>query len=275
MAEAPQLVIAFEADDAGEAALRSLIASIPDAAGLELALHPLAPGTPYLDGKHQAFARVEREVVVFLDFDVVPEPGWLGALLSPFGNPKVAVVTGSLFIDGASLYARATQLFWFFEPRPTEEGLAPVMRILGTNVAFRSATYARFPFVAGRSFRGDIYGHARRIWDAGIPVLSQRSARGGHPPPDGLWSWLSRALGQGHDFALLQREVGGGGPFASFSTSLRAANDRIERRRRPLRAGWGTVVASKALALAYYSVMLLGHLVSRANPELVERWFPI
>jgi len=51
-------------------------------------------GMRYYDQKNFGAAQADVEVNIFLDCDVIPEPGWLSAILEAFKNPDVGVVAG-------------------------------------------------------------------------------------------------------------------------------------------------------------------------------------
>ena len=65
-----------------------------DGAAFEAVLRP-AGGLRYYALKNLGAQLCEQPVVVFLDSDVVPEPGWLRRLLEPFARRDVEVVGGS------------------------------------------------------------------------------------------------------------------------------------------------------------------------------------
>lgn len=276
MDEPPELVIAFDPSRVTQDVIfRSLSASLgPSDWPMRVTLHPISPGASYAGYHNEGFRRTSRDIVVFFDSDVIPEPGWLEQMLLPFLNDRIGVVAGNTYIDPHGLYARACALFWFFPPRCRESGLRPTNYFFLNNVAFRRDIFARFPFPEGGYFRGRAYKHARAIWRAGIPVVQQMAARAAHPPPVGVRYFVIYALCRGDDYALLERE-GYQRPLAAFINNLRTAMARITGRRQELNADWGSVAVSVALAVTYYGLVLTGQLIGRAHPKLVQRYFPI
>jgi len=276
MDEPPELVIAFDPTRVTQEVIsRSLSASIgPSDWPMRVTFHPLTPGAGYAAYHNEGFRRACRDIVVFFDSDVIPEPGWLEQMLLPFLNDRIGVVAGNTYVDPQGVYARACALFWIFPPRCRDSGLRPTNYFFLNNVAFRRDIFSRFPFPEGGYFRGRAYKHAREIWRAGIPVVQQMAARAAHPPPIGVRYFVIYALCRGDDFALLERE-GFQPPLAAFANNLRTVVTRITGRRRELDADWGSVAVSVALAVTYCSLLLIGHLIGRARPKLVQRNFPI
>jgi hypothetical protein len=276
MDEPPELIIAFDPTRVTqEVIFKTLSASVgPSEWPMRVTLHPVSSAAGYAAYHNEGFGRTSRDIVVFFDSDVIPEPGWLQQILLPFLNDKIGVVAGNTYIEPHGLYARACALFWFFPPRCREAGLRPTNYFFLNNVAFRRDIFARFPFPEGGYFRGKAYKHARSIWQAGIPVVQQMAARAAHPPPTGIRYFVLYALCRGDDHALLERE-GHQPPLAAFIANLRTAMARITGRRRELDADWAAVAVSVVLAIAYYGLMLIGHLLGRAHPKLVQRYFPI
>jgi hypothetical protein len=275
MDEPPELVIAFDRTRVTEdVVLRSLSASFgPSNWPMQVTLHPTSPGAGYAAYHNEGFRATSRDIVVFFDSDITPEAGWLEQMLLPFLNDRIGVVVGNTYIEPRGLYARAMALFWFFPPRCPESGLRPANFFFLNNVAFRREVFARFPFLEGGYFRGKEYAHVSEIWRAGIPVVQQMAARATHPPPSGKY-FVIYALCRGDDFAIFERE-GFQPPLAAFAGNFRTAMMRISSRRREINAGWGSVAVAVALAATYYGLVLIGHLIGRAHPKLVQRNFPL
>jgi hypothetical protein len=272
-----QLIVVFDPTRVDAQLIEDVLVATGGDAGWPAVItyHAVTPGAGYLEYKNDGFAQTGRDIVVFLDLDVIPEPDWLEQILAPFHSPHIAVVTGNTYIDPNGLYARAFALFWFFPPRCREHGLTPTNYIFPNNVAFRREVFARHPFPTGAYFRGKIYEHARLIWRGGQPVLQQMSAHVSHPPPIGIGLFFRRALCQGYDWAILEGEPGYLPPWSSFIGSLRQALRRIGRRRGELQAGWPTAAASAMLALCFYCFVLAGQILGRTRPDVARRYFHI
>ncbi|MDO5092385.1 MAG: glycosyltransferase [Propionibacteriaceae bacterium] len=104
-------------------------------------------------GRNTAIELATTDIVVFLDDDAIPEPGWLDAVLAPFGEDSVVITGGAAtprWPDGA---ARPTslpaapggrgELDWVvgctYAGQPTSR--QPVRNVMGCNMAFRAEVF--------------------------------------------------------------------------------------------------------------------------------------
>ncbi|HEY2824526.1 MAG TPA: glycosyltransferase family A protein [Gemmatimonadales bacterium] len=163
----------------------------------------------YYSLKNLAAANATGDILLFIDSDVIPEHGWLVALVSSFEDPAVQIVGGHAYIDAHSLYERAVALTWFF-PRRVENGaLEKYHRFFANNFAVRAGTFRRFPFpepkdgarTAGIALRETL----RRN---GIDLYRNSMAQVRHPAPNGLHHFLQRAIAHGRDDAVVGRTTG-------------------------------------------------------------------
>lgn len=92
------------------------------------------------DGRGPAAARnlgaqhaAETDILVFLDADTAPQPGWLEAMLAPFADPEIVGVKGRYVTHQHSLVARFAQLE--FEEKYARLRAAPVVDFIDTATA--------------------------------------------------------------------------------------------------------------------------------------------
>ena len=165
------------------------------------------PDSRYYELKNHGAGEAAGAILVFLDSDAIPEPGWLEALLAPFSDPAIDVVAGQTYIQADSTYGKAFALWWFFPLRARTEPIRPVRHFFANNVAFRRPTFLAHPFtpIQGTA-RGACLGLAATLRDAGIAIWHAPAARVAHPAPRGWRHFMLRALAQGRD--RLPRERG-------------------------------------------------------------------
>ena len=143
-----QTIISHHPAQVPEAVIREAVAR---AAGvwpgiLRIVASPGPRPLHYYQKKNFGFGFATGDVVIFLDSDVNPEPGWLRSLLEPFNDYRKAVVVGHTHLVARTFYERAMALCWIFDTRIQEDRVEPHHRLLSNNNAFRRAVFARFPF---------------------------------------------------------------------------------------------------------------------------------
>ena len=231
------------------------------------------PGNGYYRQKNAGAALAEGDIIIFLDSDVVPEPGWLAALTGPFALPGIDVVCGNTFVAPDSLYSAAMALAWIFPLRSAESGLVRSRYFYANNVAFRRAVFALHPFPETGQFRGQCAFLAEQLIGSGHDIYLSRDARVAHAPPQGLKRFVVRALWGGHDdrirTKLLARRPSGGG--RSPARKLGAYVAHIFRDRRRVELGLGGAVVATGIAIVYQGLSLTAFLAARAAPKLVRR----
>lgn len=89
--------------------------------------------------RNRAVARSRSELVVFVDDDVIVEPGWLGLLVAPFSGPagrRIGAIGGEVipvFPEGVSRWALLV-----YQPLRLRLTAGPTRRMpMGANLAFR------------------------------------------------------------------------------------------------------------------------------------------
>jgi hypothetical protein len=232
----------------------------------------------YYEQKNLGVERTRGEIVLLLDSDVVPEPGWLAKLLGCFGDPAVSVVCGSTYVVLDGLYERAVALFWLFPLRTEEDRLEATKSFYANNVAFRREVIAANPFPRLPTFRGQCRMLSQTLRERGVRIWRHTGARVSHPPPSGLRHFVARALCEGHDEAVRDR-ARGRSPAArglkEFGRRMRYASGRIASDRAAVGLSPMGAVAAWGLALAYYGLKLGGRLLTGLDPRIVRRRFPI
>jgi hypothetical protein len=232
------------------------------------------PDSRYYELKNHGASEATGGILVFLDSDAVPEPGWLEALLAPFADPAVDVVAGQTYIQPDSLYAKAFALWWFFPLRAPAGPLRPVRHFFANNVAFRRSIFRAHPFapVQGTS-RGACLELAIALQNAGITIWSAPAARVAHPPPRGWRHFVLRALAQGRD--RLPRERGWRATLAGSAVRLArhvaAGAASTLGGRRAVGLTLAGVAPAIALCCAYYALFFAGEVAALSGASAVRR----
>lgn len=233
------------------------------------------PGSSYYTQKNAGAKRARGEIVVFLDSDTVPEPGWLDQLLSPFDDSNVHVVGGTCFTEYETTVDKAFALTWNF-PLRAADGPPFLWHHFNANlVAFRRLTFERHPFPEDQRFRGQCHSLACALIANDIDIVINPRARVGHPAPCGIRYITERAMCQGHDRMLTYRMGGGNrGVVQSLRVlgyDVRGSMTRIVRDHRKVGLSVPAIPVAIAVASWYHAWSWLGWTVTRLRPELIRR----
>lgn len=247
----------------------------PNGRGLRVGWRTIrVPDGRYYQLKNHGAQAAAGSVVVFLDSDAVPEPGWLPALLEPFTDPAVQVVAGHTSLEADSLWSRAFALWWFFPLNAEPAPLEPVTHFFANNVAFRRAALLAHPFpVREGTSRGACVEQAAALGQAGITIWKTTRAQVSHPAPRGWRHFVLRALAQGRD--RLARERGWratpAGSVATLAWWIGRGTVRTIRFHRSVGLPPAGVPAALALCGLYYGVYFAGELATFVRIPAVRR----
>jgi len=278
-----QLLVCFdetEVDADGVAA--SVASEVPLEEGpFEVAFVPAA-GAEYYELKNAAARLATGEIVVFVDSDVIPEPGWLEDLLRPFADEQVGVVAGNSYIEPTGVYGKAFALGWFFPLRSNESVVRPVSRFYANNVAFRRQVLQRFPFpeLEGTS-RGSCWRLSTILRENGVAIVESTGAKVAHPPPNGFVHFLRRALAEGRDRYLAAVPYGSRRPrlrvgtFGRLNRHLRKSTTSIVRDFDRVGLPAPGVPVAIAISGSYYVLCAIGELMTIASPRFMIRHFRV
>lgn len=266
----PELILVYDPLEAERSAVEAAAASAGADRGwpgrLEIVAAPRR--LDYYQKKNFGFALASGEIVLFVDSDLAPEPGWLSALTAPFADPAKSVVVGRTHFETGTLYDRAMALFWIFDERIAQDRLRPTRRLVSNNIAFRRPLFAALPFPDRATYRGQCSELGARLNALGIVLYEATAARAAHPSPAGIKAFVRRAWRAGRDgrhYAVLD----GAEPRSAAAVwrhDLAAAGRRIRARRQKVGAGPLAVAAAALLGLAYYSIKALAWRAARPYP---------
>lgn len=241
-----------------------------------------APDLAYYEQKNFGVRQTDAEIIVFVDSDVVPDPGWLAQLVEALENPDVQIVGGETYLSTDTFYERLCAGFWNFDVRRPGDGIYEARNFYANNVALKRGLIERFPFPKGETYRGQCATLAKEMRASGMKLYRIRSAAVSHPPPEGLKHFVHRAICQGHDTLLNQKLRGRGalnrsplGSALRFVRGIAKAPLVIWRRRRQAGLGPGGMLAAFGLSAAYSVLVFAGELATFVSPSLVRGRFSI
>lgn len=269
----PEVLLMFNDRLNTQAEIGALVDAAGDAWAADIRFMPALDGG-YYEQKNHGAAHTTGEVLIFLDSDVVPEPGWLAGLLDAIVRPEVQVVCGTTSIEPLGFYAKCMAMIWFFPMRTAERDMVRANRFFANNVAFRRGVFQQHGFPDSGQYRGQCALLAEQLLADGNEIWRNRASHVLHPPPDGMRHFVLRALWHGHDDLLHKRQVGL--PLLREGTrQLRRDLSRVRRNirehRRALGVGAGGGIGAFAIGLGYHGLKYAAFLATLALPGATGR----
>ena len=270
-----EVIVCYEQRIISEEALRSVFAEAAGARGWVCPVHliEVPSGTHYYEKKNTGGRASVNDIILFIDTDLIPDPGWLENLLSAFNDWSTSVLLGATHLDHVSVYEMAVALFWIFDPATEGRGVQPLRRYSSNNLAFRRAVFLKFLFPTLPTYRGQCGELGKRLLDVGIPIYEHTDARATHPPPAGVRGFVHRAWSAGQDeefYTALRKETSVRGAFSQLKRDYRTVAKRIRERSLLLQPGSGAVVLGWLLGCAYYGIKSAGYFASLRRVRAVE-----
>jgi len=228
----------------------------------------------YYEQKNLGADLATGDIIVFIDSDVVPLPGWLEALIQPIRVGCADIVAGATSVERQSLYSTAMALGWIFPLPPQDLSVRPTRQFCANNVAFRRDLVGAMRFPEVDLYREQIGGVYQALSTRGSTMVMNGAAAVLHPPPEGFRGFVTRALWCGYDTS---RAVGSSRvqrlarALRAYIGGARSGVTRVVRDRR--RAGLGLVGAGGALAVisAYHAIRILGFAAGLVAPDRTWR----
>ena len=279
-AAAPEVILVHDKDDnSAEQILAAIGTGQPPFRG-SVRTCP-CEGLDYYDQKNFGARGARGEAILFVDSDVIPEDGWLVALLECYIEEQADVVAGATYIHGPSLYECAFALFWFFPLEADYRRLlrAPSTAFFANNVMFRAGAFRPYPDAplvrAGRwAMLADI------LLKSGQSIILEPRARTQHPAPNGVKHFVYRALCEGQDNVVQEKSADNRRLVAlrrfrsalhRFGRNMLHSSTKIATRHRDVGLNWLGALGAMFIALAYYGFTFCGELVTAVSPQFIRQ----
>lgn len=157
------------------------------------------PGLSYYKLKNYGVQQTKTDLVVMVDSDAAPEPGWLQAILKPFDDPEVQAVGGFTMLGYNSFLSRVMALAWIFNIRSEREKTLKRTKIHANNCAFRTAFFRENPWPDLPAFKKQCGFWIRDVEKRGIKWVRTADAMTIHAPWPGVPFLFWRAWTAGLD----------------------------------------------------------------------------
>jgi hypothetical protein len=168
-----------------------------EAAGGLLRFVMIAPDDDYYAAKDAGFSATRADVVAFADADCWPAPGWLEALLRPFGDGDVRAVAGRTTYRDGVFGAAATAIDFMYFASPLGAGCT--RNFYANNVAFRRDVLESGGYGGHDFYRGSCQVLGLALQARGIAVRFAPGAHTIHRLPDSMGDLLRLRLLRGAD----------------------------------------------------------------------------
>lgn len=283
-----EFIFCYNPEQVDEASIRKAIDSNLRGPGLDpravVRVEPVV-GKHYYELKNHAATLARGDVLLCIDSDVIPEPGWMKSLLGhAIEHPECPIVCGSTYIDPEGLIGKAFAVGWFY---PMRDGATDVSaghsHFWANNVAFRRRFFLDnpYPTLTGGATRNACRHLADRARAAGTSIVRVAHARVAHPAPNGTRHVLVRGLAEGRDTAAYWKDNGWSAarrlrkaPGLGLGRFKRACRN-IARHGRSVGIRAWEVPAVLGIIAVYDALMIPGAMLHVLAPRLASRLWRI
>ena len=277
--EPVEILVVYDDLEVADGVVKGVIEEIRPTAPSDVDILTIAsPGSRYYQLKNEGARRARGALFVFADSDILPERGWLQALVGPFDDPKVHIVIANTYVDTDTLYGKIFALCWYFPLRGPDGPLTPTASSFVNSLAVRRSTFRQYPFPEDRElYIGQCLGHIETLQANGVGVFLNPRARVAHPPP----TFVRSAIINGHD-AVIRASRGGDrlqkqarASYWRWRANLGAACRQILANYRAVDLPKTALPIALLTAAAYYSLSCAAEILTRASARLVRRLYAL
>jgi len=276
----PEFLIVYNPDDVKKNEIEKIVnEGIKNYTNLvDLKFIP-AFGCGYYQLKNFGSKQCTKDIVIFIDSDVVPDDGWLTSILESFNKPNIHVVTGNTYMPLTNLVEKAIALIWYFPPETDKsETFEETDFFFANNVAFSREIFKKYNFPDLEGLRGQNVAVANKLIFNGIKIYRQHKARVSHPASNGFVHFIHRGLQLGYDkgcsiireqeldSSTLDREGRSAG-----KTSMRKIISKIRYRYKFLNLNPFEVLPVFTIATTYLALGAVGLLITLIWPGSLKK----
>lgn len=237
----------------------------------------VTPGLEYYPLKNAAADAASGDVLVFLDSDVLPDPGWMAHLLGSFARDDVDVVCAQTYVAPIDLFSRAFALGWTYLPRSDQGKVFQPKKFYANTIAFRTEMFRKvggFPALGPKRTRGAASLLREELARLGSAVWENQNAAVDHPPPSSFRHLAIRGIAHGRDHYMKRQDDR---HLAGLVRSVGLAAGRLGQAcYRTLRHGrqvglslW-EVPGVITITSMYYACFALGGVLTHLSPEMMD-----
>lgn len=226
-------------------------------------------GLTYYKLKNRGVELADTDIVVMLDSDAAPQPGWLPNILAPLKDPEVMAVGGFTTLGYNNLVSRMMALSWIFNLPSERSETEQRRKIHANNCAFRTKFFRDNPWPDLPTFKKQCGFWIRDIEARKIKWVRTAEAMTIHAPQPGIpfLVWRAWTAGMDRDYQGAQtighdRWTRVKFAFEFFAKKTRRAARRIFSRSKRREVGLPLWQAPFAflLAFGYYFILLVAQL---------------
>jgi hypothetical protein len=272
MQQKPRVIYLYDSSAVEEKTIRNTVAlAAPRLAELAEVEFLPAPGMTYYKLKNYGVQKTETELVIFLDSDAGPQPGWLEGLTRPFAQDREIMAVGGFTVLGfEDLLSKTMALSWIFNIASERQQTVRRKKIHANNAAFRTTFMKANPFPnLDGTFKKSCGFWLRDIDKRGFKWLRTADAMTVHAPhPGGKFIiWRAWTTGMDRDFQAYHTVTGTrvgriGYSFVFFAKKLARSWYRIWAKGSEVDLPVWQRPAAMVLSLGFFGTALVGQLQS-------------